>query len=95
MFLSPRSILYDTLNAHGIEIPFPQQDVHLNWRQSKSVPTAGTLFENAEKTTSARSQNRNRADYSYGRYYDLEVVVDTEAQVVAVEVETEGVGKSP
>ena len=21
--------IYDTLNAHGIEIPFPQQDVHI------------------------------------------------------------------
>jgi len=21
--------IYDTLNAHGIEIPFPQRDVHL------------------------------------------------------------------
>jgi len=46
-------IIYNTLNAHGIEIPFPQQDVHIKSSDEKS---ALALFQSQPKHVEKRPE---------------------------------------
>ena len=46
-------IIYNTLNAHGIEIPFPQQDVHIKSSDEKS---ALALFQSQPKHIEERPE---------------------------------------
>ncbi len=50
--------IWDTLKANSIEIPYPQQDVHI--RKGMALPAAGTV--DADRSTNLQEEKRLQAE---------------------------------